>query len=45
MKILVEVLPTEKTKHADSDITEQVQFLFAYLHAGIMDANILTLPQ
>jgi hypothetical protein len=45
MKILLEVLPLEKAKHADSDITEPVQFLFAYLHAGIMADNIATLPQ
>jgi hypothetical protein len=34
MKILLEVLPLEKAKHADSDFTEPVQFLFAYPHAG-----------
>jgi hypothetical protein len=45
MKILLEVLPLEKAKHTDSDFTEPVQFLFAYPHAGIMDANISTLPQ
>jgi hypothetical protein len=26
MKILLELLPLEKAKHADSDITEPVQF-------------------
>jgi hypothetical protein len=45
MKILLVVLPLEKAKHADSDFTEPVQFLFAYPCAGIMDANISTLPQ
>jgi hypothetical protein len=45
MKILLEVLPLEKAKHAESDFTELIQFLFAYPHAGIMTANISTLPQ
>jgi hypothetical protein len=45
MKILLEVLPLEKAKHADSDFTEPVQFLFAYPRVGIMDADISTLPQ
>jgi hypothetical protein len=45
MKILLEVLPLEKLKHANSDLTEPVQFLFAYPRAGIMDANISTQPQ
>jgi hypothetical protein len=40
MKILL-----EKSKHADFDFTEPVQFLFAYPCAGIMAANILTVPQ
>jgi hypothetical protein len=44
MKIL-EVLPLEKTKDADSDFTEPVQFLFDYPRAGIMAAHISTLPQ
>jgi hypothetical protein len=43
MKILLEVLPLENAKHADSDFTEPVQFLFA--RVGIMDANISTLSQ
>jgi hypothetical protein len=34
MKILLEVLPLEKAKQADSDFTEPVQFLFAYPRAG-----------
>jgi hypothetical protein len=38
-------LLSEKAKHANSDFTEPVQFLFAYPHPGIMDANISTLPQ
>jgi hypothetical protein len=45
MKILPEVLPLEKAKHADFDFTEPVQFLFAYPCARIMAANISTLPQ
>jgi hypothetical protein len=45
MKILLEVLLLEKAKHADYDFAEPVQFLFAYPRAGIMDANISTLPQ
>jgi hypothetical protein len=40
MKILLEVLPLEKTKYADSDLTEPVQFLFACPYAAIMAANI-----
>jgi hypothetical protein len=35
MKILLEVAPLEKAKHAKSDFTELIQFLFAYPHAGI----------
>jgi hypothetical protein len=34
MKILPEMLPLEKAKHADFDFTEPVQFLFAYPCAG-----------
>jgi hypothetical protein len=45
MKILLDVLPLQKAKHADSDFAEPLQFLFAYPHAGIMDANISTLSQ
>jgi hypothetical protein len=45
MKILLEVLHLGKAKHADADFTEPVQFLFAYPLAGIMDANISTLPK
>jgi hypothetical protein len=45
MKILLEVLPLEKAKQADSDFTESVQFLFAYPRTGIMVTNISTLPQ
>jgi hypothetical protein len=45
MNILLEVLPLEKAKHADCDFIEPVQFLFVYPRAGIMDANISTLPQ
>jgi hypothetical protein len=41
MKILLEVRTLEKAKHADSDFTEPVQFLFAYPRA----ANISTLSQ
>jgi hypothetical protein len=45
MKILLEVVPLEKAKHAESDFTEPIPFLFAYPSAGIMAANISTLPQ
>jgi hypothetical protein len=34
MKILLEMLPLEKAKHADSDFTEPVQLPFAYPRAG-----------
>jgi hypothetical protein len=40
MKILLEVILLEKAKHADSDFTEPVQFLFAYPHERIMDSSI-----
>jgi hypothetical protein len=40
MNILLEVLPLEKAKHADSQFAEPVQFPFAYPPAGIMAANI-----
>jgi hypothetical protein len=54
MKILLEVLPLGKVKHADSDFTEPVQFLFAYPRTGnigwqhfntvTMKENIVTNP-
>jgi hypothetical protein len=39
MKILLDVLPLEKAKHADSDFTEPVRLPFAHAHAGIMAAT------